>query len=78
MTAIELKNLLIHRISEINDVAFLRAIKTILDSKANTRTLTLTPQQQEDIAISKKEIDQGLFISQNELDLEVDIWLKGK
>ncbi len=78
MTAVELKNLLIHRISEINDVAFLRAIKTILDSKANTRTLPLTPQQQEDIGISKKEIDQELFISQNDLDLEIDVWLKEK
>jgi hypothetical protein len=76
MTTVELRNLLIHRISEINDAAFLRAIKTILDSKVDSRILTLTKQQQEDIAISKKEIDQGMFISQNDLDLEIDAWLK--
>ena len=44
MTPVELRNLLIHKISEINDVAFLQAIKTILDSKADARILTLTRQ----------------------------------
>lgn len=32
MGTLELKNLLIHRIAEINDVAFLKAIKTMLDA----------------------------------------------
>jgi hypothetical protein len=34
MTTIELKNLLIHRISEINNVSFPEAIKVILESKS--------------------------------------------
>jgi len=33
MTTIALKKLLINRIAEINDVSFLNAIKTILDTK---------------------------------------------
>ncbi len=65
-----------HRISEINDMAFLNAIKTILDTKANTTVFTLTPEQQEDISISRSEIKQGLFITQADLDLEMDAWLK--
>jgi hypothetical protein len=33
MTMLELRNILIHRVSEINDIRFLKAIKTILDAK---------------------------------------------
>lgn len=70
MTAIELKKLLIHRIAEINDVSFLNALKTILDSKTQSHTLTLTAEQRYEIIESKKEIEQGLFIEQIELDKE--------
>ena len=45
MDSLELKNILIHRISEINDIAFLKALKTILDSKADTKVLQLSPEQ---------------------------------
>ncbi|HEY4786714.1 MAG TPA: hypothetical protein VIH57_11720 [Bacteroidales bacterium] len=78
MTSIELKKLLIHRIAEIDDVTFLNAIKTILDSKTQTRTLSLTPQQQQEIIESKKEINQGLFIEQAELDNEFNKWLNAR
>ncbi len=76
MSTLELQRLLIHRISEINDMAFLNAIKTLLDAKANTTVFTLTPEQQEEISISRSEIKQGLFITQADLDLEMDAWLK--
>jgi len=56
MTAIELKSILIHRIAEIEDVSFLKAIKTILDTKTNNEVLTLTDEQREEIIASKKEI----------------------
>ncbi|MFC2137762.1 hypothetical protein ACFLTE_06270 [Bacteroidota bacterium] len=78
MTAIELKNVLIHRITEINDVSFLKAIKTILDSKTETKVLTLTPEQREEIMASKMEIEQGLFIGHEQLDKEVSGWLNEK
>lgn len=78
MTAIELKKLLIHRITEINDISFLKAVKTILDSKTNTEVLLLTPEQQMDIMESKKEIEQGLFIEQESLDAEVAEWASAK
>lgn len=78
MTAIELKNVLIHRIAEINDVSFLQAIKTILDSKTEAKALTLTLEQRDEIMASKKEIEKGLFISHEELDKEVSEWLSAK
>jgi hypothetical protein len=78
MTAIELKTLLIHRISEINDVSFLKALKTILDTKTDTGIIQLTQDQLDDIMASKKEIEQGLFIENSVLDTEVRQWLNAK
>jgi hypothetical protein len=78
MTAIELKKLLIHRIAEINDVSFLNAIKTILDSKTQSQTISLTTEQRFEINESQKEVEQGLFIEQFELDKEFNKWLSVK
>ena len=78
MTMMELKSMLIHRISEINDIRFLEAIKTILDEKAEDSTLELTEDQKEEIAISKKEILQGLFINESDLDSDIQEWLNAK
>ncbi len=77
MTKIELQNLLIHRISEINDVSFLEAIKTILDSKSQA-VLPLTVEQRNEILASKKEIEQGLSIENTVLEDEIAGWLKAK
>jgi hypothetical protein len=78
MTAIQLKTLLIHRILEINDVSFLKALKTILDSKTETGVIQLTQQQLDDIIASKKEIEQGLFIENNAFEKEVKQWLNAR
>lgn len=78
MTAIELKKLLIHRIAEINDVSFLNAIKTILDTKSQSQRITLTSEQRYEIQESRKEIEQGLFIEQVELDKEFNKWLSAR
>ena len=78
MTAIELKTLIIHRISEINDVSFLKALKTILDSKTETGVIQLTPDQLDDIIASKKEIKKGLIIENSVLDKEVKKWLSAR
>jgi len=78
MKTAELKNILIHRISEIDDVSFLEAIRTILDSKTDKEVISLTSAQLDDIRASKKEIAQGLFVEQKTLDKEVAKWLSGK
>jgi hypothetical protein len=78
MTTIALKKLLINRIAEINDVSFLNAIKTILDTKTQAQTLPLTPEQRFEIIESRKEIQSGLFVEQVELDKEFNKWLRGK
>ena len=62
MDTIELKNILIQRISEIDDNTFLNAIKTIIDSRTDQRILKLTPEQHDEIMLSKKEVEQGKFV----------------
>jgi hypothetical protein len=80
MTTLELKKILIHRIAEINDESFLTAIKTILDSKIQTQShiLILTAQQRNEIAESKKDIEKGLFIEQDDLDNEFNKWVSAR
>jgi hypothetical protein len=72
MTTLDLKKQLIQQISEIEDKAFLEAIKTILDSK--TQFLHLTAEQRKEILKSKDQIDQGLFTSKDQLDEEFEKW----
>ena len=78
MTAIELKKALIHKIAEIDDLSFLNAINTILDAKTKTKTLSLTSEQLHEINESRKEIEQGLFIDQVDLDKKFNKWLSAR
>ena len=78
MTTFELKTLLVHRIAEINDISFLRALKTILDTKTEAGVIQLTQDQLEDIIESKKEIEKGMFVENNVLDKQVRQWLNAR
>jgi hypothetical protein len=78
MTTIELKKVLIHRITEINDISFLKALKTILESKTETEVISLTLEQRNEIIESKKEIEQGLYIEHELLDKKVSRWLSAR
>ncbi len=78
MSAIELKKLLIHRIAEIDDVSFLKALKTILETKTESKVISLTEKQRAEIIESRKEIEKGLFIEQIELDNEFEKWQNAK
>ncbi|MBK9253910.1 MAG: hypothetical protein IPM42_00330 [Saprospiraceae bacterium] len=78
MTTSALKKLFINRKAEINDVSFLNAIKTIPDTKTQTQTHSLTPEQRFEIIESRKEIESGLFVEQVELDKEFNKRLNGK
>lgn len=74
MTTIELKKQLINRISEIDDESFLQAIKTILDSKTQSQVIALTKAQSQEIDESKKQVEVGEFIGQDELDQKFNQW----
>ncbi len=76
MTTIELKSALIHKISVINDISFLKAIERIVDSKIDNKILHLSTREKDEIIESKKEIQQGLFIEHDALDNELREWFK--
>ena len=78
MTSIQLKNALIQRISEIEDISFLKAIKIILDEKSESKIINLTPELTNEIMASKKEIEQGLFIENDLFEKEIEEWLNEK
>lgn len=75
MNTLELKRTLVHRISEIEDLEFLKAVKTILESKVQSQMMVLSPEQRYEIAESKKEIEQGLYLEKEELDKEFNKWV---
>ena len=74
MTTIQLKKNLIHQISEIEDVSFLNALKTIIDAKTQASVVELTEMQRAEIDQSKKNVDEGLFSDQSELNQMFEQW----
>lgn len=78
MTTTELKKELIHRIAGIDDENFLNALKIILDAKSESSELVLTSEQKSEILQSKKEIEEGLYFEQAEIDKIIGEWLKEK
>lgn len=78
MSTLELKDMLISRIAEINDVQFLKAINTILDTKTESQILELSGGQVREIEASREDVAAGRFIEQTDLDTEITAWLKGR
>lgn len=78
MNAIQLKQELIHRISRIEDIDFLNAIKTILDYKKKENYIDLNADQEKELLFASKEAKKGKVISQSEMDQKVEEWLGGK
>lgn len=71
MSTIELKNLVISKISEINDEAFLAAINTILDSKSES-----VENYNLDLKKSEDDIANGNVLSHNHVLEKIAQWKK--
>jgi hypothetical protein len=78
MKTVELKKILVQRIEEINDEQFLKAIRTILDTKVESEVMLLSDGQKLEILESRKEFEAGKFVDQSELEAEFGKWLKEK
>lgn len=76
MNTIQLKQELIHKISSIEDIDFLNAIKTILDYKIKDSFIELTADQEKELLLASEEGKKGPVISQSEMDQKVEKWLK--
>jgi hypothetical protein len=71
MSTIELKNLVISKISEINDESFLLAINTILDSKSES-----IEDYNLDLKKSEKDIIEGNYATHNQVLEKIAQWKK--
>ena len=72
MNALDLKNDLIKKINDTDSVLTLNRIKNILESE---NKLKILPEIKEDIKASQKEIENGNYIENDQLDKEVLAWL---
>lgn len=75
MTTIQLKKTLIHQIAEIEDISFLNALKTIIETKTKSNIIHLSKEQRNEIVQSKKLIKTGQFTNQDDLNQEFEKWL---
>lgn len=78
MSTIELKNIITEHLSHIDDVSFLNAIKTIIESKAFAGTYELTDYQKNRIDKARLQLKNKQTISHENLQKEIDQWLSSK
>ena len=78
MNTVDLKNILIHKIAGINDKSFLTAIKTIIESKSEATIYRTSSEQREKIIEGQEQISNGEYFTNDQVDLEINQWLKEK
>ncbi len=76
MTTIDIKEQLISKIQVTDDKEILSGVLELLEFELNNMdTYTLTDSQKQSIALSKKQIKEGLVYSEEEADKLTDQWL---
>ena len=78
MSTIELRHHIIEKLSLIDDDSFLKAIKTIIESKVNERVYNLSDFQKKRIQSGREQRKKGQTISNDVLQKEIDQWLNTK
>jgi hypothetical protein len=78
MSTIELRHNIIEKLSLIDDDSFLKAIKTIVESKVNEGVYKLSDFQKKRIDSGREQLRKGQSISNDVLQKEIDQWLNTK
>ena len=78
MSTIELRHHIIEKLSLIDDDSFLKAIKTIIESKVNERVYNLSDFQKKRIESAREQRKKCQTISNDVLQKEIDQWLNTK
>jgi hypothetical protein len=73
----QIKNNLISRIKDSDDLNFLKSLQTFLDSSEHS-LYTLTPEQESSIAISREQIKNGETFDNDTVISEMREWLSKK
>lgn len=71
MSTIELKNIITEHLSHIEDVSFLNAIKTIIESKASLGTYELSDYQKNRIDLARLQLKKRQTITHEDLQKEI-------
>ncbi len=75
MSTVELRHIIIEKLSQIDDASFLKAIKTIVESKANEDVYKLSDFQKKRIEESREQVKLGQTISNEAIQKEIKQWL---
>ena len=78
MSTLELREHIIEKLSHIDDDSFLRAIKTIIDSKVEDDVYLVSDFQKKRIALGREQLKKGKSIPNEALQKEIDQWLNSK
>ena len=78
MSTIELRHHIIEKLSLIDDDSFLKAIKTIIESKVNDGVYKLSDFQKKRIDSGREQLKKGQSISNDVMQKEIDQWLNTK
>jgi hypothetical protein len=78
MSTIELRHIIIEKLSLIDDTTFLKAIKTIVESKVSERVYKLSDFQKNRIEAGREQLRKGQTISNDVLQKEIGQWLSTK
>lgn len=78
MSSVEIKNIIAHYLDNINDVAFLEAIKTIMESKVEKAYYQLSDQQKQRVREARAEYESGNTLPHKEVQDNIDQWLNSK
>jgi len=78
MSTVELRHTIIEKLSQIDDASFLKAIKTIVESKVNEDVYKLSDFQKKRIEESREQVKSGQTISNEALQKEIKQWLSSR
>ncbi len=78
MSTIELRHIITEHLSHIDDPSFLKALKTIIESKITTGIYKLSEFQIDRINSARKDLMNQQTVSHDELQNEINQWLKEK
>lgn len=74
MDTLELKNILISKISEIDDIRYLEAIMTILESKTSSKNSS--ENYNEELLKAEEDITAGRLYTQSQAKDKIEEWKK--
>ncbi len=75
MSSIELRHIISEHLSHIDDVSFLNALKTIIESKVSEGVYKLNDYQKKRIDLARHQLKNRQTISHDDLQKEIDQWL---